>query len=68
MKLRDVVIFVAGAEFFHTLSHIFLAYGVQLPLSTKWMVLTSRFNMWAILINAIITLLLLLWAKRLPRS
>lgn len=61
--LKNVLIFFAGAEFFHTLSHILLPFFVELPLETKVIHLTSSFNMWAIIINAIITLALLWWAK-----
>lgn len=65
LKLRDVIIFIAGAEFFHTLSHIILPYFITLPLNIKFMTFTSSLNIWAIIINAIITILLLWWASRL---
>ena len=65
LKLRDVVIFVAGAEFFHTLSHIILPYFITLPLDMKFMMFTPVWNVWAIIINAIITIILLWWAYRL---
>lgn len=65
MSLRDVVIFFAGAEFFHTLSHVILPYFVHLPLETSIMTLTSSINTAAILINGIITIALLWWAKKL---
>ncbi|KTD70030.1 MULTISPECIES: hypothetical protein [Legionella] len=64
-KLRDVVIFFAGAEFFHTLSHIILPYFITLPLDMGFMMFTSKLNICAIIINAIITILLLWWASRL---
>lgn len=64
-KLRDVVIFFAGAEFFHTISHIILPYFISLPIDMKFMVLTSTINIWAVLINAAITIALLWWASRL---
>lgn len=64
-KLRDVVIFAAGAEFFHTLSHIILPYLVTLPVNMKFITLTPSLNMFAIIINAIITIALLWWARRL---
>lgn len=59
ITLKNVLIFLAGAEFFHTLSHIILPYLVKLPLETKVTTLTSTLNFWAIIINAIITLVLL---------
>lgn len=63
-SLKNVLIFLAGAEFFHTLSHILLPFFVELPLETKVVHLTSTFNIWAIIINAIMTLALLWWAKK----
>lgn len=65
LKLREVVIFVAGAEFFHTLSHVILPYFVSLPINMKFMILTPTINVWAIIINTVITVALLWWASRL---
>lgn len=64
-KLRDLVIFLAGAEFFHAISHVILPYFVTLPLNIKFMVLTSSLNIWIIIINVVITIVLLWWASRL---
>jgi len=64
-KLRDVVIFFAGAAFFHTLSHIILPYFISMPLDIGIMVLTPTLNLWIIVINAFITLALLWWAYKL---
>lgn len=66
-SFRDVIVFLAGAEFFHTLSHIFINYYIVLPLSTKLIVLTPRMNLIAITVNAIITFLLLWWASKLKK-
>ena len=63
--LRDIVIFLAGAEFFHTLSHIILPYFISMPLDMGVMVLTPTLNLLIIGINALITLALLWWAYRL---
>lgn len=63
-SLKNVLIFLAGAEFFHTLSHILLPFFVELPIQTKVIHLTPTLNVWAIIINAIITLALLWWAKK----
>lgn len=65
LKLRDVLIFLAGAEFFHTLSHIILPYFVTLPIDIKFMMFTPALNVWAIILNALITIGLLWWASRL---
>lgn len=66
-SLRDFVIFLAGAEFFHTLSHFLLFYFLKLPMDMKVVVLTPSLNIWAIVINGIITILLLWWAHKLKR-
>lgn len=65
IKLRDALIFLAGAEFFHTLSHIILPYIVTLPLNMDFMILTPSLNKWVIIINAIITIALIWWASRI---
>lgn len=65
LNLRDIVIFFAGAEFFHTLSHIILPYFIILPLDMKFMIFTTSLNKWAIIINAFITIALLWWARRI---
>lgn len=67
-SLRDFVIFLAGAEFFHTLSHLLLPYFISLPLDIKFIVLTTTMNIWVVAINALITIALLWWAKRLSKS
>lgn len=67
ISLRDVVIFLAGMEFLHTLSHIFMAFFVTLPVDFKFVVLTPTMNTWAIFVNAAITIALLWWASRLPK-
>lgn len=64
-SFRDFVVFFAGVEAFHTLSHIFIALAVNLPLQTKYLTLTSTMNSWAIVINGAITLFLFWLAKRL---
>lgn len=65
--LRDIVVFLAGAEFFHALSHVLLPMFLALPLDMKVVVLTEKMNMWAIVLNVVLTLLLLLWARRLSK-
>lgn len=64
-KLREVLIFCAGAEFFHALSHLLLPLFVSLPMSTRIIELTPALNFWSIIINAILALGLLLWARKL---
>ncbi|PWY55430.1 hypothetical protein DGG96_11660 [Legionella qingyii] len=67
-SLRDIVISFAGAEFFHTISHILLPYFITLPIDMKFMQLTATFNYWTIAINAVITIALLWWAHKLKKN
>ena len=66
-SLRDVVVFFAGAVFFHTISHIMLPNFIALPWDMNFMILTKTMNYWIIGVSAVITLLLLWWASKLPR-
>lgn len=67
-SFRDVIVFFSGAEFFHTLSHILIKYYVTLPLQMSTIELTTSMNNWAIIINGVITILLIMWAIRLKKT
>jgi hypothetical protein len=67
-SFRDVVIFAAGAEFFHTLSHMFLGRYVTFPLHTSIVELTHSMNTGAIVVNGIITLVLIGLAIHLKKK
>ncbi len=62
---KELVIFFAGAEAFHTISHILIGYLHILPIKLFSITWTQQLNFWAIIINAVITALLLWWASRL---
>ena len=62
---KELVIFFAGAEAFHTISHILIGYLHILPIKLFSITWTQQLNFWAILINAAITVVLLWWASRL---
>lgn len=64
-SFRDLIIFLAGAQFFHTISHIMLAFCIKLPLDFKFGVLTKKLNLFAIIVNALTTILLLWWGYKL---
>jgi hypothetical protein len=64
-KFKNLIIFLAGASFFHTISHIVVPYIVILPFPTRFIEWTPSLNAWAIGINAAVTVILLLWASRL---
>lgn len=67
ISLRDLFIFLAGAAFFHTLSHIMLPYFFKLPLEVGGMHVTETFNMWVIIGSGLLTLALLWGAKKASR-
>lgn len=67
MTLREVLIFVAGAVFFHMLCQLFLFFFIQFPVNLGFTTLSAAQNMIAIIINAILTILLLWWASKLRR-
>jgi hypothetical protein len=66
-SLRDYVLFFAGAQFFHTLSHIIMPYFISLPLNMGFMTVTPMINLIAIGVNAVITIALLYWAKTIRK-
>jgi hypothetical protein len=65
MTKKQWVIFFAGAEAFHTLSHIMLYFSDMLPFAFYSIQVTQQLNLWAVFINGIATILLLNWAKKL---
>lgn len=66
--MREVLIFLAGATCLDTISHMLLAAYAKLPLDFTFIILTPSLNFWAIIINATLTVVLLIWAAKLPRS
>lgn len=68
ISVRDIVIFFAGVEFWHTFTHIVFAFFVSLPLDMNFIVMTPKMNMWGIIVNATITIILIYLALRLSRN
>jgi hypothetical protein len=66
---RDAFVFLAGAEAFHTLSHVWLGLSGMLPMEIQFpsITLTPGLNLFAIVVNVLITAGLLYWAKRLTK-
>jgi hypothetical protein len=66
---RDALVFFAGAEAFHTLTHVWLGLNGMLPMEISFppMTITSGLNLFAIVVNVLITVGLLYGAKRLTR-
>ena len=52
---RELIIFLAGAQTFHTLSHIIIMYTGSLPIKVFNFSWTKDWNLGAIIINMIIT-------------
>lgn len=65
---REIVLFFAGAQVFHTLSHILINLDGALPIRFFFITWTKQMNMAAIIINVIVTVALLWWAARLKQS
>lgn len=60
---RDVIIFFAGAQCFHTLSHG-LMYWINKPIDVGFMIVTPGLNFWSMVFNGLIAVWLLWWASR----
>jgi len=67
MTKREVVIFFAGVEAFHTLSHLVLSVSGQLPMRVFGFNVTAGLNVWAIVVNAAVTVALFWWASKVRR-
>lgn len=61
---KHVLLFLAGAAAFHTLSHVMLAFTGSLPMHVWGMEWTQGYNLVSIVINAAITAGLLWWASK----
>ena len=62
---REIVIFLAGAEAFHTLSHVMIGFSGTLPINFFFITWNQQLNLVGIIINGLITAGLLWWAYRL---
>lgn len=70
MCLRDVLLFLAGAEFFHTISHGLLywtgtTFDLKAPIA---MAVTPQINLWNMIINGAITIILLVFVGKLSKK
>lgn len=52
---REILIFLAGAEAFHTLSHLIIAWSGTLPIKFFGVTWDKQSNLYGIIINAVIT-------------
>lgn len=60
---RDILMFLAGAMVFHTVSHIFLPVLGLLPMQVFSFVLTYQVNVVIIIMSALVSVGLLWWAR-----
>lgn len=65
---RDIIIFAAGAQAFHTLSHIIIYFSHTLPLQFFSYTFTAQMNSVAIVLNGLITVGLIYWAHCLKKN
>jgi len=61
---KEILIFLAGAAVFHTLSHIFLPMVISLPMQVSFFTFTDQMNIFAIIVSAVIAIGLLWWADK----
>ncbi len=64
-SLKNLLIFLAGAAFFHMVSHILVPYYIELPLQINGITLTQSLNNWAIGVSGVLTVVLLWLAKKI---
>lgn len=63
---KEVVIFLAGAEAFHSFAHVVM-YGYNITFQLPWIHVTQNFQLAAFLINLAITVALLYWASKIRK-
>ena len=62
---RDVIIFFAGAEAFHTLAQIMFMFSGLVPMTVFSINVTSEYLMGCVIFNSAVTTALLWWASTL---
>lgn len=62
---RDIIIFLAGAQTFHAISHLALMFSNNLPITMLGITITPELNTAAIIFNVVTAAALLWWADRL---
>lgn len=62
---REIIIFLAGAQTFHTLSHIIFALSRTLPIKFWFITWNQQLNLIAIIINVIVMVGLFWWLSKL---
>lgn len=66
-SLKSIVIFFAGIQTFHAFNHMILPYYMDFPIHTKFGEISATLNVIAVIVNTIIAVALLLWARRLSK-
>jgi len=63
---KQVLIFLAGGETFHSLGHLFL-WATDQSFHVFSFTIGRTWNVWAFIINALITIGLLYWASKIKK-
>jgi hypothetical protein len=66
--LKNTLIFLSGASFFHFISHLILPYYMELPLHTRLGEFTMVGNVITTILSGLATVLLLWGAWRVSRD
>lgn len=61
---RDILMFLAGAQVFHTFSHIVIAFTHTLPINIFGWHYTQQTNLYMTIINFVVAAGLLWWAQK----
>ncbi len=61
---KHILLFVAGAEAFHSLTHLYLWFSNQ-TFVVPWLVVTSGWNLGSGIVNGLVAIGLLYWASKI---
>jgi len=64
---RDIIIFLAGIEFYHSFVHLMFALSGTLPLTVFFITFTTQLNLLGLITHGLISFILLVWASRLKQ-
>jgi hypothetical protein len=63
-SLKNWLIFLSGAVFFHAFGHMMMPYMFDFPVETKMITLTAMINLWAIMGSIVLGTAMLWLAKK----
>lgn len=62
---KEILIFLTGAQTFHTLIHIIMSFSGTLPINFFFINWSFQLNLIGIIINALVTMALFWWVSKL---